>query len=56
MSKNLNQSRKTQIEKFKEAARTVGTNDSEEQFDRVLGKIAKNAPKPKSDEPKKSSK
>jgi len=35
-----------QLDKFKEAAREVRTDDSEERFDRVLKKVAKPAPKP----------
>lgn len=44
----------SQIDKFREAARSVETDDSEEQFDRVLGKIAK-APKPKDEKKRKPS-
>jgi hypothetical protein len=36
---------KPQIDKFKEAAREVRTDDSEERFDRVLKKVA-TSPKP----------
>jgi hypothetical protein len=38
--------KKPQIDKFKEAARELETNDSEEAFDAKLKKIAK-APPPK---------
>lgn len=34
-----------QIEKFKEAARQIGTDDSEEAFDDKLRRIAKSPPK-----------
>lgn len=43
---------KSQIDKFKEAAREVETDDREEAFDAVLKKIAK-APPPKDDKPPK---
>ncbi|MCR4268752.1 DNA-binding protein [Nitratireductor sp. ZSWI3] len=39
---------KTQREKFEEAARELGTDQSEEAFDRALKKVAK-APPPKDD-------
>ena len=45
---------KTQSEKFKEAARKAGADDSEEAFDKVLKKIAQAPPPPKSDKPKKT--
>lgn len=41
---------KSQIDKFREAARELETDDSEEHFDRVLKKVAKSPP-PK-DKPK----
>lgn len=37
---------KTQLDKFKGAAREVETDDSEERFDRALKRVAK-APPPK---------
>ncbi|WP_292117294.1 hypothetical protein [Mesorhizobium sp.] len=37
-----------QLEKFKEAARELETDDSEERFDRILKKVAKSPP-PKDD-------
>lgn len=43
--KNKPTDNKPQIERFKEAARELETDESEEKFDRILGKIAK-APKP----------
>jgi hypothetical protein len=43
---------KSQIDKFREAAREHETDDSEEAFDRALKKIAKSPP-PKHDKPKK---
>lgn len=33
-----------QLEKFKEAARELETDDSEERFDRILKKVAKSPP------------
>ncbi|GKY86759.1 hypothetical protein [Sinisalibacter aestuarii] len=39
---------KSQSEKFKEAARELGTNDDEAKFDAALKKLAK--PKPKEGE------
>jgi hypothetical protein len=44
---------KKQIDKFKEAARELETDDSEEAFDAKLKKIAK-APPPKDDKAKAS--
>lgn len=41
--------RKPQIDKFREAARELETDQSEEAFDRVLKKVAK-AAHPKNDE------
>jgi hypothetical protein len=38
--------RKTQIQKFKDAARSLPTDDSEKRFNERLGKIAKHKPKP----------
>jgi hypothetical protein len=35
---------KSQIEKFREAARDVGCDDSEEHFDAALKAVAKHAP------------
>jgi hypothetical protein len=43
--------RKPQIDKFREAARELETDDSEENFDRILKRVAK-APPPK-EKPKK---
>jgi hypothetical protein len=42
---------KTQIEKFKQAARELETDDNEKRFNEKLGKIAKQKP---ADPPKKS--
>lgn len=42
---------KSQVDKFREAARELETDDSEEAFDAKLKKIAK-APPPKDDEAK----
>lgn len=38
--------KQSQVERFKEAARELETDDSEEAFDRTLKRVAK-APKPK---------
>lgn len=46
-------SSKSQLEKFKEAAREVETDDREEAFDAIVKKIAK-APPPKDDKPRKA--
>lgn len=43
---------KSQVEKFRDAAREVETDDRETAFDAVLKKIAK-APPPKDDKPPK---
>ena len=44
---------KSQLDKFREAARDLQTDESEENFDRVLKKVAKSLPakgeKPKGD-------
>ena len=45
----------TQIEKFKEAAREVETDDREEAFDAIVKKIAK-SPTQEGDPPKKAQK
>jgi hypothetical protein len=37
--------KKTQREKFEKAARELETDDSEEQFDRVLKRVVKSPPK-----------
>lgn len=44
---------KRQIDKFREAARELGTDDREEVFDRVLKRISKAPPAKKVDKPKK---
>ena len=41
MTKAHAEKQKTQLERFKDAAKQVETNDSEEAFDRALAKIAK---------------
>jgi hypothetical protein len=38
---------KSQIDKFKAAARELETDDSEEHFDATLKRVAKTLPKPK---------
>jgi hypothetical protein len=40
-------SKKTQIQKFREAARELETDDNEKRFNEKLGKIAKQKPAPK---------
>ena len=50
MSTSPKRHESTQIEKFKQAARELETDDREEAFDANLKKIAK-APPPKSDKP-----
>lgn len=37
---------KSQVDKFREAARELETDDTEENFDRLVKKIAKQPPKP----------
>jgi hypothetical protein len=48
----MTKSKEAQIEKFKQAARELETDDNEKRFDERLGKIAeqKPAPKPKEKE------
>lgn len=46
---------KSQLDKFREAAREHETDDSEEHFDAIVKKIAKSPP-PKDDKPKKAAK
>lgn len=48
-----NMSKKTQVDKFRDAARELETDESEENFDRVLKKVAKSPP-PKDDKAKPS--
>lgn len=42
-----------QIDRFREAARELGTDQREEAFDRALKRIAKSPPTKKADDPKK---
>lgn len=44
---------KTQYTAFKETARTLGCDESEAAFDRVLGEIGRSPAQPKSAKPKK---
>lgn len=44
---------KTQIDKFRDAARQLETNDSEENFDRVLKRVAKAADSKRKGDPAK---
>lgn len=44
---------KSQVEKFREAAREAGTDEREDAFDRIVKKIAK-APPPKEEKPVKA--
>lgn len=46
------QAKNTQIEKFRETARELETDESEENFDRMLKKVAKSSP-PKDHKPTK---
>lgn len=46
MSDNVNDKTQTQVDKFREAARQLETDDDEKRFDHRLGKIAK-APVPR---------
>lgn len=41
----MTESKNEQYQKFKEAARELGTNESEEAFDKMLKQIAENPPK-----------
>ncbi len=41
---------KSQIDKFREAARELGTDDTEENFDKALKRIAVAPPKPQDDQ------
>lgn len=41
--------KKTQIQQFREAARKLGADESEERFDAALGKIGRHKPLPKSE-------
>ncbi|WP_292713071.1 hypothetical protein [Mesorhizobium sp.] len=50
-----NKESEAQIDKFREAARELETDQSEEAFDRVLKKLAK-APPPKEKKPKATAK
>jgi hypothetical protein len=50
----MSEARKTQVDKFREVARELETDDSEEAFDAKLKKIAK-APPPQ-DKPKAAAK
>jgi hypothetical protein len=45
--------KKSQIQKFREAARTVGAHDSETRFDAALKRVAKAPPRPKEPKPAK---
>ena len=42
--------KKSQLDRFKEAARTIGTDDDEERFNEKLRKLVKDKPKGKSDD------
>lgn len=43
----ISPSKKLQLERFKEAARELGTDDDEERFNEKLGKLAKSKPQPR---------
>lgn len=47
-SENLPNSGKSQLDKFKEAARGLGTDDDPKRFDERLGKLVKHKPVEKS--------
>ena len=47
---------KEQIDKFKDAARELETDDDEDRFNRTLGKLAKSPPPPKYGKPAKGKK
>lgn len=42
--------KKTQLDRFKEAARELGTDDDEERFNERLKTLAKQRPAPKDDD------
>lgn len=42
--------KKSQLERFKEAAREIGTDDDEERFNEKLRKLVKDKPKGEKDE------
>ncbi|WP_167391587.1 hypothetical protein [Mesorhizobium temperatum] len=50
----MNKQPNEQLDKFKQAARELEADDSEENFDQVLKKVAKSSP-PKDDKAKKES-
>jgi len=41
---------KTQIDRFKEAAREIGTDDDEAKFNEKLGKLVKQRPEPQGEQ------
>ena len=49
----ISEDRKSQVDKFREAARELETDDSEERFDSLLKKVAKSPP-PKDAKPEKA--
>lgn len=44
MENCLSTQNKTQLDRFKEAAREIGTDDDEERFNEKLGKLVKQKP------------
>lgn len=52
----MNNSQKTQSEKFEETARKLETDDSEKNFDRTLKRLASVKPLPKDAKPKEPAK
>lgn len=46
----MDETDKTQLDRFKEAAREIGTDDDEAKFNEKLGKLVKQKPDDKSDD------
>ena len=51
MESCLNTQNKTQLDRFKEAARQLETDDDEAKFNEKLGKLVKQKPMPKGGKP-----
>ncbi len=47
--------KQSQVDKFKEAARELETDDNEDRFNATLGKLAKSPPAPQDGKPAKGS-
>lgn len=54
MAKSQKQSKKPQIEKFRDKARELECDDDEKKFGVVLGKVARHKPTPKNQREKSS--